>query len=438
MARARRTIKPARDPADIRYYAEPKKRRTVPDSDQRTPAERDYDRVLHSGSFRRLQAKSQVVHTGNADYFRTRLTHTLEVSQIARSLGERLGLNAPYLVEAAALIHDLGHPPFGHNGEDALKEWMHGRGSFEANAQSFRIVTRLELKFAPSSVRGGRIGLNLSKDSLRASFKYPWPREEGDPLRSRKFGYYEHEPEAEIAKWVLGGETAEKHVVAKVVDIADDIAYSVHDLEDGVRSGLIPLYVLVNSGDERSELVAHENKRRTALGSAPLADLRVVLDKLLDQSRLFKFCTRPYRKDDNFRGAMKGMTSGLIDRFVSAIPVSPGPPTRESDVQVPEPYQTEIAALKAMTWYYVIESQELQTLQYRERKLLTQLANALLEPDGWRLLAEDRRAEMQKTDEEAERARIVCDFLAGMTDRFAQSFHARLFGAEAQAIGNTL
>ncbi|MCL2595890.1 MAG: deoxyguanosinetriphosphate triphosphohydrolase, partial [Promicromonosporaceae bacterium] len=231
--------------ADVERYAP-----ESPKSRLRTPFERDRARVVHSSAMRRLGAKTQVLTPGTDDFVRTRLTHSLEVAQIGREMGRALGCD-PDVVDAACLAHDLGHPPFGHNGEQALAEVAADIGGFEGNAQTLRLLTRLEPKVAGA-------GLNLTRAALDASVKYPWLLGQGprrpDGTATGKFGVYADD--APVFKWLRqGAPVGMQAMEAQVMDLADDIAYSVHDVEDAVAGGRLNLEWL-NAADERSKVVA--------------------------------------------------------------------------------------------------------------------------------------------------------------------------------------
>lgn len=468
--------------------------------DPRGPIDKDYGRVLHSGAFRRLQGKSQVVHTSHADWFRTRLTHTLEVAQIARDTAKRLPLHdpalsdrdyGPSLVEVGALIHDLGHPPFGHNGENALKTWMESVGSsFEANAQSFRVVTRLEVKYSNTATP---VGLNLTLETLAASLKYAWPQDKDENHKAhKKFGYYEDDAAyaqraietvlAEVPSPRSERGRARKHAAAEIVDWADDVAYSVHDLEDGIRARLIPIHYIVSpSAKSEQERIIDQAEKAVRSGSwndvpdVTRADLASALARLCNETGLGAI-GKPYQQLDDQRGAMKQITSELIERFTFGLtPRTRKRPLRTAaDLKRSPTREAEIEILKAMNWLYVIQSRELQTMQYRERKVVSELADAYLSYGESLLphelqgqytgaLLEDIKASQNKTlsadaflkgernlvrrwdlgplpELEAypklHRARVVCDYVAGMTDRFAERSHARLLGLEPQAVSD--
>src|SRR5215212_2475945 len=232
------------DAARERFVDEPPKRVAAP---ERRPFERDRARVVHAAASRRLAAKTQVVGPQSDDFVRNRLTPSLEVAQVARALARALGCD-PDLAETAALAHDRGHPPFGHNGERVLAEAAAGCGGFEGNAQTLRLLTRLEAKtFGPE---GRSAGLNLTRATLDACTKYPWPlahaavpagvHADGSPRVVRKFGVYDDD--RPVFDWMRTGAPARIQCFeAQVMDLADDIAYSVHDVEDGIVAGRIDL-----------------------------------------------------------------------------------------------------------------------------------------------------------------------------------------------------
>ena len=224
--------------------------RFVPEihSGVRSDFERDRARVIHSSGLRKLAAKTQVLSpTAGIDFARNRLTHSLEVAQIGRELAASLGLDRD-VVDAACLTHDLGHPPFGHNGERALAEWAKDAGGFEGNAQTLSILTRLEAKRFTAD--GASAGLNLTRATLDASCKYPWSLDGGARTGSGKFGYYPDD--AEIFHWIREGAPARvKCAEAQTMDLSDDIAYSVHDFEDAIVSDHIdPLILTSRSGHD--------------------------------------------------------------------------------------------------------------------------------------------------------------------------------------------
>ena len=382
----------------------------------RSEFERDRARVLHSQALRRLAATTQVVAAGEEDFPRTRLTHSLEVAQIGRELGAALGCD-PDVVDAAGLAHDLGHPPYGHNGEAALDAVAAPCGGFEGNAQTLRALTRLEAKIlAPD---GAPAGLNLTRAVLDATVKYPWPRRAGE----RKYGVYADDRPA--FDWVRAAAPDGRCCLeAQVMDWADDVAYSVHDVEDGVHAG----YVKIEALDRAAvcELAADAYSAESA------GDLATVLDDLLDLPVL-----RDLADHDGSRGAqvaLKRATSELTGRFVSAAVLATreragdGPLRRyAADLVVPRRVAAECALLKAVAAHYVMNRRDVTTVQSRQRELLTELID-LLADRAPAALDPALRPDWLAAPDDAARLRVVVDQVAGLTDLSAPAWHARLAG----------
>ena len=404
--------------ATARWVAEPPKRAAAAGFEAarfgRGPFERDRARVLHTSALRRLAAKTQVVEVDAGDFPRTRLTHSLECAQIGRELGGALGCD-PDLVDAACLAHDLGHPPFGHNGESALADVAAACGGFEGNAQSLRLLTRLEAK-----VPGA--GLNLTRATLDATLKYPWLAGPGLP----KYGAYADD--AEAFAWIRQGAPAGRSSLeAQVMDWADDVAYSVHDLEDGLHAGLTRFSALADPGERKaiSEVTADHY---CAPGSVTLDELAEVFDNLLALP-----CW-----PDGFDGgprslaALKNLTSELIGRLCGAahqatMDASGGRPlTRfDADLQVPRRQRLECALLKGVTAYYVMSRDGAAQMQARERELIMELAAAVrIGAPG--TIDPALRPAYEAATTDAGRLRVVVDQVATLTDTSAVAWHARL------------
>jgi len=382
----------------------------------RSPFERDRARVLHSAAFRRLAAKTQVHTAGSDDFLRTRLTHSLEVAQIAREMGARLGCD-PDVVDVAGLAHDLGHPPFGHNGEEALDTVARECGGFEGNAQTLRVLTRLEAKIDGA-------GLNLTRASLDATCKYPWQRSDG----RRKFGVYTDD--AEIFAWVRAGVPGEiRCLEAQVMDWADDVAYSVHDVEDGVFGGYIPFGRLLADAEERASLCA--DVAAAYSGETP-ADLAEVLADLLADPTLAPLAG--YDGSYRAQAALKGATSVQIGRFVAAaveatkVASGEGQLRRyDADLVVPRPIRAQCALLKGMALRYVMRRTGAATWYEDQRQILTDLVHLLVAGAPDRL--DPIFAPLWKAaPDDASRLRVVIDQVASLTDPAAVAWHQRLSG----------
>ncbi|MDT0402887.1 deoxyguanosinetriphosphate triphosphohydrolase [Streptomyces edwardsiae] len=421
----------AYDPTSVaRWAPEPDKR------PGRTAFQRDRARVLHSAALRRLAGKTQVVTPGDRSQVwdaspRTRLTHSLECAQVGRELGAALGCD-PDLVEAACLSHDLGHPPFGHNGEQALNEFAEDCGGFEGNAQSLRLLTRIEPKrFTPD----GSVGLNLTRATLDAATKYPWPRgaHPTDPA-SPKFGVYEDD--RPVFDWIRE-DAPEGRVCfeAQVMDWADDVAYSVHDVEDGLHAGHIDPACL-HAEPERRAVFEIAAGRYAPAGTDP-EELAEALDRLLGQ----EWWPHGYDGTAVAQARLKDATSQLIGRFCLAAEAATrqawghlpgrsgtGRPTRyEAELVVPRSTRMECAVLKAVAVRYVMQRDEQARLRADQRIVVLELAEALTAraPEG---LDPQFRTLFEQAPDDRTRKRVIVDQIASLTDASARSLHARFTG----------
>ncbi len=395
-------------------------------SSRRGDFARDRARVLHSSALRRLAAKTQVLSpTAGMDFARNRLTHSLEVAQVGRELGESLGLD-PDVVDAACLAHDLGHPPFGHNGERALNEWAADIGGFEGNAQTLRLLTRLEPKVVGPD--GRSYGLNLTRAGLDASCKYPWPAQQGvpDPSGRSKFGFYDEDTAA--FEWLREGAPARRRCIeAQVMDLSDDIAYSVHDFEDAIVSGYIDVFALGARADHEALVEAISAWAGDTFSHDELSAAFDRLDSL--DSWLGEW--------DGSRRALarlKDLTSELIGRFARAATKA----TREhyasgslvrfaASVVVPREIETEIAVLKGIVAAFVMAADQRQPIYQQQREILTELADGL-----WRAgpgaLDTGFAADFAAAASDAARRRVIVDQIASLTDQSAMVLHRGIIG----------
>jgi dGTPase len=403
--------------ATARWADEPPKLACADGLPGRGPFVRDRARVLHSAALRRLAAKTQVVAVGSGDFPRTRLTHSLECAQIGRELGAALGCDAD-LVDAACLAHDLGHPPFGHNGEVALAQVAAGCGGFEGNAQSLRLITRLEAKMPGA-------GLNLTRATLDATLKYPWLGPGEDTSSAGKYGAYGDD--AAAFAWIRAAAPSERPCLeAQVMDWADDVAYSVHDLEDGLQAGLVTLTALRDSA-ERASVCEITLESYCPPGLTTLAELDEVFAGLLALD-----CW-PAEFDGSLHGlaAVKRLTSELIARFCAAAQRATRPaghpPLRRylADLTVPRQQRLECALLKGVTASYVMRRAGVAAAQAREREIIAGLAGAIA-AGAPETLDPLFRPDFTAAPDDRARLRVVIDQVASLTDTSALAWHQRL------------
>jgi len=392
-----------------RFLDEPAKR------GGRTEFARDRARIIHSFALRRLAAKTQVAVPWATDFPRTRLSHSLECAQVGRELGAALGAD-PDLMEGACLAHDIGHPPFGHNGEEALDLIAQSCGGFEGNAQSLRLLIRLEAKTVLPD--GKSIGLNLTRASLDAATKYPWTR----AVNAKKFGVYEDD--LEIFNWYRAGvDSGKSSMEAQIMDWSDDIAYSVHDLEDSLVSGQIKLDQL---SDDLPKLF-------TVAQQMYLVDItESEMQSALNSLQKLSCWPRYYDGTHRSLARLKDLASQLVGRFAQAAEVATqekygdGDLTRyNANLVVPRAQRVEVALLKSMAGHYVINATDSQIRYAEQQKILTQLVEAILAsaPDT---LESFFLQDWQRAQTDQARLRVVIDQVASLTDPGALTLHNRL------------
>ena len=392
-----------------RFLDEPAKR------GGRTEFARDRARIIHSFALRRLAAKTQVAVPWATDFPRTRLSHSLECAQVGRELGAALGAD-PDLMEGACLAHDIGHPPFGHNGEEALNQIASSCGGFEGNAQSIRLLIRLEAKTVLPD--GKSIGLNLTRASLDAATKYPWSR----AVNARKFGVYEDD--LEIFNWYRSGvESGKTSMEAQIMDWSDDVAYSVHDLEDSLVSGQIKLDQL--SSDLPKLFKVAQEMYLADITEGEMQAALVVLQKLSCWPRYYDGTHRSLAR-------LKDLASQLIGRFAQAAEVATqekygdGDLTRyNANLVVPRAQRVEVALLKSMAGHYVINASDSQIRYGEQQRLLTELVEAILE-SAPTTLESFFLQDWQNAKTDQARLRVVIDQVASLTDPGAVALHKRL------------
>lgn len=375
-------------------------------NDPRSTFEVDRSRVIHSSAFRRLQGKTQVLGIGQADFYRTRLTHSIEVAQIGKALALKHGAN-PDLVEAVCLSHDLGHSAFGHSGEKVLNEKMKAFGGFEANAQTLRLLSRLELKSSNYS------GLNLSRAVLDGILKYKIPFGEVPEAGPQKFFYDQDIP---LVDWIdPNWRSGKRSFDCQLMDWADSTAYAVHDLEDGLKTGLL-----------------------TAESLEPFVDRYPDhLPALIDRVHRILTARSVERKV-----AMKRLTSDLINKFVSNTSLGENKnqnPRYARNLIVPSEIRRENQMLVDLVFGVVIEHPRLAHISFKAKTVLSRLFDTYNEKDVGKLLPYDFQEKYEEIMEsDADRARLICDYIAGMTDSYALKMYARLFEADSLSLNDPL
>jgi dGTPase len=406
--------------------------------DKRSDQERDLARIIHSSAFRRLQGKTQLLGIGEGDFHRTRLTHSLEVAQIARGLVQQLSreavdetplLSAP-LVEAIALAHDVGHPPFGHGGEVALNYTMRDAGGFEGNGQTLRLLAKLE-----SHTEG--YGLNPTRRTLLGVLKYPLPYTKANrppaaaaqiPTSPYQVKVAHWKPpkcyfdcDQDVVDWILeplcdsdrksftGSKPAEegKHLASEhksfdcsIMELADDIAYGVHDLEDAIALRLID---------------------PPAVSSV----LQAADTAWLTEWKLQSVGTELFKKEDRKRAI-----GALVHALISSVELAKNEifqdPLLAFRAKLTVPAASLLKTLKMLVRDKVLRTAELQTLEYRGQVMLVQLFEALLS-DPVRLMKDSFARKHEVASDGTQGKRIVCDYISGMTDEYACRMYERLF-----------
>ena len=466
----------------------------VAKGDQRDPGQTDRDRVLYSSAFKRLAGVTQVVSAAEGTVFHNRLTHSLKVAQLARRLAEHLvvkqrklaeawgGLD-PEVVEAAALAHDIGHPPFGHVAEKTLNELVQaaealaandlnqeakerlvsgGKAArdtlkyagdpdgFEGNAQSVRTVTKLAAHRINRQLSAPVPGLDLSRATLRALMKYPWHRDFKVPLNDRRYQKFSvYRSESEILSWAYLGEGAPTRTLeAEIMDFADGVAYSVHDLEDFIRAGLIPLARLSQPA-EFDRFIRHwirdrpwvEETVKDEAAQKMLRDAIAMVDTGHDYSGTFED-----------RAALRTRTSALISRYLPSVKIAD--PGSESPLRYDPDFKLEMHFFQRLVWYYVIQHPALATQQDGQRRLITNLFRAFMEATEPQTLGRgsertkvipaalqqdlERVMDLDEPERYHARLRLAADAICSFTDAEAITMHNRLLGVAPGSVTDVI
>lgn len=419
-------------------------------SEDRDEYEKDYARLIQTPAFRRLQGKSQVFGAGTGDYYRTRLTHSLEVSQIAREVARRLGKTYPFLmknehpgfklvpevVECASLAHDLGHPPFGHKGEEVLDHILRERYGvpYEGNAQNFRILMFLEKR------AGSERGLDLTAAVLLAINKYPYSLEEPGRMK----GVYPMEWKGiDYLRGIWGMPAGCSTLEAQLMDLCDDIAYSTHDIEDGVRAGKILLTEDFFEDNRLMDSVVREILDDPASMAAvqwESTDLRAMVKRVLEDYYLqWKKIYLQYGRETS--RANREMKARWVSKFASSVGIIDDPKCGWKRVTFVKEGAEDLELLRTMeilkklAWVTMIKDFRVQRLQRRSENMLKRLWDSLEDYETGRLILPPDWVEsfdMQKGEWPWER--LVADYIAGMTDTYAEKVYTELFASRSGSI----
>jgi dGTPase len=407
-------------------------------SDRRSPFERDWARIIHSVAFRRLQGKTQIFAPATADYLRTRVTHSIEVAQIGRGMADRFGVPTA-LVEAACLGHDLGHPPFGHTGEQALDLCMEDHGGYEGNAQSFHIVTKLEQKHPDYD------GLDLARETLLALVKYPY-------RKSADRGKYLYEEDAQVYEgWLYDGsaqrlltdatQSEPRTIACQLMDWSDDIAYSVHDLEDGIVTGYLQPATWQTDGFlEILHRSVHSAPIKWQEGPPTQEEIAAYVKPLYDRLAT----GAPEVPMD----VLRETTRHYIDKFVGAVDIRVDDDVTTSfdfRLDIPEEIRVENQVLKSITFEYILRDPRTVQIFHKGEKIVGRLykelyANAMAKQRKDRFLLFPRwlRGELEvDRDNASALARIVADYIASLTEGQAVRLYSRLFEPFSHAAGDS-
>lgn len=439
--------------------------------DYRSPYRRDYARVLHSPSFRRLCNKTQLFPGSESDFFRNRLTHSLEVAQIAKTIAQKIKAEhpdadiEPDVCEIAGMIHDIGHPPFGHNGEFALDECMIGYGGFEGNAQTLRIITRLEKKECPPQIitedGDQRVGLNLTARVIASALKYdkPIPQVRKSHSKGVSKGYYKTESDIvkSVKAHVVGSEAVKdfKAIECQIMDLADDIAYSTYDMEDAFKAAFLTPYDIMAADDSIYEQVVEKLKKDKLTVSvkecreavvelftdtwSSYASIGKAEKSETDPKIIFlKNSLASYRESRKL--AQDGycrtdFTSRLVNMYINGISYSENKEHPVlSSVSFDGKTKLRVNIMKHFAYVCLINSSRLKIAENRSMEIIKKMFQRLSEDDGYRMLPEDCQHLYFLNEDDTWRARVICDFIAGMTDRYALEFYGRLFSENGQTI----